>query len=144
MTLAVLYTLRIVAGAAATGVVTSPWLLAFSLFVFFSLALVKRCSNSLVSLGFAPGRPSAIGRDYRVADLAVLWRLGVSASTAAVVVFGLFISAPETQARYRARSCCGSSPSASSIGSAGYGSKPSVARCTTIRSSTPRATTAAG
>ena len=98
VTLAVLYTLRIAAGAVAISVEVSPWLAAFSVFVFLSLALVKRCAE-LVAL-VAREKEHTPGRDYRVGDLAVLWPLGVSTAIAAVVVFGLFISAPETQARY--------------------------------------------
>jgi 4-hydroxybenzoate polyprenyltransferase/phosphoserine phosphatase len=97
--LSLLYTLRILAGSAAIGVATSTWLLAFSVFIFLSLALVKRCAE-LVSLA-QNGAAATRGRDYRVTDLAVLWPLGVGAALSAVVVFGLFISAPETQGRYR-------------------------------------------
>jgi 4-hydroxybenzoate polyprenyltransferase len=96
--LSTLYTLRILAGSAAVAIPVSSWLLAFSVFIFLSLALVKRCSE-LVVLGQA-GATATRGRDYRVADLAVLWPLGVGAALSSVVVFGLFISAPETQARY--------------------------------------------
>lgn len=96
--LSVLYTLRILAGAVAVERPVSSWLLAFSVFVFLGLALVKRCSE-LVSMQQL-GLPSAHGRDYRTADLTVLWPLGCATSVAAVVVFGLFISAPEAQARY--------------------------------------------
>lgn len=96
--LSLLYTIRILAGSVAFGVATSSWLLAFSAFIFLSLALVKRCAElvSLQEVGTAATR----GRDYRVTDLVVLWPLGVGAALCAVVVFGLFISAPETQARY--------------------------------------------
>jgi len=86
------------AGSVAIGVATSFWLLAFSVFVFLSLALVKRCAE-LVSLDES-GVQVTKGRDYRVTDLVVLWPLGVGAALSAVVVFGLFISAPETQERY--------------------------------------------
>ena len=96
--LSLLYTLRIVAGALAIEVTTSSWLLAFSVFIFFSLALVKRCSE-LVNLE-QTGRDAARGRDYSIGDLVVLWPLGVGAAMCSVVVFGLFISAAETQARY--------------------------------------------
>jgi 4-hydroxybenzoate polyprenyltransferase len=96
--LALLYTYRILAGAVAIGVGTSAWLLAFSVFLFLSLALVKRCSE-LVALQRA-GRGGACGRDYQVSDLIVLWPFGIGAALSAVVVFGLFINAPETQARY--------------------------------------------
>ena len=93
-----LYTLRILAGSVAVGVATSSWLLAFSVFIFLSLALVKRCSE-LVSLKQI-GENSTHGRDYRVTDLTVLWPLGVGSALCSVVVFGLFISAAETQERY--------------------------------------------
>jgi 4-hydroxybenzoate polyprenyltransferase/phosphoserine phosphatase len=96
--LSVLYTLRIIAGSIAIEVPTSTWLLAFSVFIFLSLALVKRCSE-LVSLKTVDGEATR-GRDYRVSDLVVLWPLGMSTAMASVVVFGLFISAPETEARY--------------------------------------------
>ncbi len=98
LTLSLLYTLRIVAGAVAINVVVSSWLLAFSVFTFFSLALVKRVSE-LLTLEQA-GHRAARGRDYMYTDLVVLWPLGIGAGMCAVVVFGLFISAPETSARY--------------------------------------------
>jgi 4-hydroxybenzoate polyprenyltransferase/phosphoserine phosphatase len=96
--LAVLYTLRIVTGSVAVGIHTTSWLLAFSLFLFLSLALVKRCSE--LQLVQERGLASAHGRDYRVVDLAVLWPMGLASALAAVVVLGLFINAPETEARY--------------------------------------------
>jgi 4-hydroxybenzoate polyprenyltransferase/phosphoserine phosphatase len=96
--LSLLYTLRILAGAVAVGIVPSAWLLAFSVFIFLSLALVKRCAE-LVTLGKI-GAAGTRGRDYQVGDLVVLWPLGVGAAMSAVVVFGLFISAPDTQTRY--------------------------------------------
>lgn len=98
LVLSLLYTLRIIAGSVAVLVPTSSWLLAFSVFIFFSLALVKRCSE-LVSLQ-QRGQAATHGRDYRTTDLAVLWPLGVGSALSAVVVFGLFISAAETQIRY--------------------------------------------
>ena len=96
--LSLLYTLRIIAGSVASGIATSSWLLAFSGFIFLSLSLVKRCSE-LVSLNQF-GKEATRGRDYRFTDLVVLWPLGVGSALSAVVVFGLFIDAPETQARY--------------------------------------------
>lgn len=96
--LAILYTFRILAGAVVARVPLTPWLLAFSMFLFLSLALVKRCAE-LVSLG-ALGRDATQGRDYRVSDLVVLWPFGVGAALSAVVVFGMFISQGDTRARY--------------------------------------------
>lgn len=97
--LALLYTLRVMTGSVATGIVVTPWLLAFSVFTFFGLALVKRCAE-LVSLERA-GKEGAKGRDYQVGDLVVLWPLGVGASLCAVVVFGLYIGSPEAQVHYQ-------------------------------------------
>lgn len=96
--LAVLYTLRIIAGGAATGITVSVWLLAFSVFIFLSLALIKRCAE-LVALREAGGA-AARGRDYRVGDLTVLWPMGMGAGLCAVVVFSLFANAPEVANRY--------------------------------------------
>jgi 4-hydroxybenzoate polyprenyltransferase len=98
LTLAVLYTIRIVAGAVAIGVSMSPWLMAFSVFIFLSLALVKRCSE-LVSLR-TTDTESAKGRDYHTSDLVILWPLGIGAALSSVVIFGLFISASGTQEHY--------------------------------------------
>lgn len=98
MALSILYTMRILSGSVAVGIETSSWLLAFSLFVFLSLALVKRCSE--LRLLQSKGGIGTKGRDYRVSDLAVLWPMGLASAMSAVVVFGLYINAPETQARY--------------------------------------------
>ncbi|HEY9106749.1 MAG TPA: UbiA family prenyltransferase [Roseateles sp.] len=97
--LALLYSYRILAGAVATQIVVSRWLLAFSMFFFLGLALVKRCAE-LVSLQES-GRDAAHGRDYQTRDLAVLWPLGVGASLCAIVVLGLYIGSPEAAAVYR-------------------------------------------
>lgn len=96
--LSLLYTLRILAGSVSVGVEASSWLLVFSVFIFLSLALVKRCAE-LTSLQ-QKGETAARGRDYRVSDLTVLWPMGIGAALSSVIVFGLFISAPHTQARY--------------------------------------------
>jgi 4-hydroxybenzoate polyprenyltransferase/phosphoserine phosphatase len=98
VTLSLLYSLRILAGAVAIHIPVSHWLLAFSLFTFLSLALIKRCAE-LVSLRNG-GRGATAGRDYHIGDLQVLWPLGAAAALAAVVVFGLFISSPDTASRY--------------------------------------------
>jgi 4-hydroxybenzoate polyprenyltransferase/phosphoglycolate phosphatase-like HAD superfamily hydrolase len=93
-----LYTLRIFAGAIATGIAVSQWLLAFSVFFFVSLALIKRCSE-LLSLE-KESRSATKGRDYRVGDLVVLWPLGVSSAVGSVILFGIFVNLPETRERY--------------------------------------------
>jgi 4-hydroxybenzoate polyprenyltransferase len=98
LVLAMLYTLRIVAGSAAVAVTTSVWLLTFSVFFFFSLALTKRCAE-LVALHSAE-LAATPGRDYQVRDLTVLWPMGIGASLCAVVVFTLFANAVATETRY--------------------------------------------
>ena len=100
MLLAALYTIRVVAGAVATTVVPSFWLLAFSMFLFLSLAVVKRYSEMLVTL--SEDKQYAAGRGYSVEDLPVLLSLGVSVGIAAIVVLALYINDPATNRLYPA------------------------------------------
>jgi 4-hydroxybenzoate polyprenyltransferase len=92
-----LYALRVMAGGAATAIVISPWTLAFCLFFFYSLALVKRFGE-LQAL--PEDRSMPVRRGYRKADLSVIAALGVSSSILSVVVFALYISSSEVQAHY--------------------------------------------
>ncbi len=101
MLLAALYTMRIIAGAAATSIVPSFWLLAFSMFIFLSLAIVKRYSELWVTL--QQQKATAAGRGYAVTDLPVLASIGASAGMAAVLVLALYINDPETARLYPAR-----------------------------------------
>jgi 4-hydroxybenzoate polyprenyltransferase len=96
--LACLYTLRIVAGAIVIGVDVSNWLLAFSLFLFMSLALVKRCAE--LQMLSAINRAASSGRDYRVADYPVFMAMGVACGYIAVLVFALFIDSPSVAQQY--------------------------------------------
>ena len=93
-----LYTFRIIAGASATGIMPSFWLLAFSMFMFLSLALVKRCSE-LVSLRNTADRKLK-GRGYRTNDLPVLMSLGTSSGQMAVLVIALYVNSPDVQRLY--------------------------------------------
>ena len=68
--LAGLYTLRIVAGGAATGIPLSVWLLAFSIFFFLSLAAVKRQAELVDNA--KQGKLEASGRGYHVDDLPII------------------------------------------------------------------------
>lgn len=99
LTLAGLYTLRVVAGSALLGIVPSFWLLAFSMFVFFSLALVKRCAE-LQALAARNGK-WVRGRDYQRADLEPLYAMGVASGFLSVMVFAFFINSPEILENYR-------------------------------------------
>ena len=97
ITLAGLYTVRIIAGAVAAGVVLSPWLLGFSMFLFLSLAAVKRQAELTDQM--KSGRESA-GRAYQVDDLPVLRGVALSASQGAVLVMALYISSNDVQMLY--------------------------------------------
>lgn len=88
--LAMLYTVRILAGSAAIDVVVSFWLFAFSIFIFLSLALVKRCSE-LRSMALE-GKVYAKGRDYGVDDYELLKSFGSSSSLVAVLMFCFYIN----------------------------------------------------
>lgn len=99
LTLAGLYTLRVVAGTYAVNVQLSFWLLWFSMFLFLSLAFVKRYAE-LEAL-HRQQRLRAAGRGYAVADLPVLQSLGTAAGYLSVVVMALYINSPEIDALYR-------------------------------------------
>ena len=96
--LAGLYTVRVLAGGAAISVEVSFWLLAFSVFLFFSLALVKRCAELVAQIEH--NERTAEGRSYLPGDLPVLQMLGVSTSVAALVVLALYTQIPEVLQRY--------------------------------------------
>lgn len=98
MMLAGLYTMRIIAGAAATNITPSFWLLAFSMFIFLSLAMVKRYSELLITLQANQKEPA--GRGYSVDDLPVLMAVGVSAGLGSVLILALYINSPETSTMY--------------------------------------------
>lgn len=97
-TLASLYTLRIMAGAAATGITLSVWLLALSAFLFFALAAVKRQAE-LVDL-INRGVVEVAGRGYRTGDLPVVAQLAIASGFAAVLVMMLYINEPATRLLY--------------------------------------------
>jgi 4-hydroxybenzoate polyprenyltransferase len=96
--LAGLYVVRVLAGAAAVPVPASFWLLAFSMFIFLSLALAKRYSEMLVQHGL--GRTVAHGRGYRTGDMPVLQSMGISSGYLSVLVMALYINSAEVHALY--------------------------------------------
>ena len=97
--LACLYGSRVVAGSAATGVVLSPWLVAFAMFLFFSLALVKRCAELADHLDKGKGDP--MGRGYRLDDLPVLRSMATASGYVSVLVLALYINGDAVSALYR-------------------------------------------
>ena len=101
-----LYTIRIIAGSAATAIPVSTWLAGFSVFFFLSLAFVKRfaeleglrlreAATAQAGSAAALARPSN-GRGYLVQDVEQLRVFGTSAAYASVVVLTLYISALDT------------------------------------------------
>ena len=93
-----LYTVRILAGSAATNVAISTWLAGFSVFFFLSLAFVKRFSE-LETLRERGGVISK-GRGYFVNDLEQLRALGTGAAYASVIIMTLYIRDPDTRLLY--------------------------------------------
>ena len=98
ITLAGLFTMRVLAGAAALEMAASAWLLGFSVFFFLSLALVKRYVE-LASQGFAADGKVA-GRGYVAADIDIVSQAGLASGFAAVVVLALFIDSPAMRGEY--------------------------------------------
>lgn len=104
LVLAALYTVRVVAGAAAVEVPLSRWFLAFSVFVFLSLALVKRAVE-IRGLAGKGGRRTedatpVPGRGWRVSDLPVLRSLGLSSAVAGGLVYCLYITSDDVLRLY--------------------------------------------
>lgn len=99
-TLATLYTLRIVAGGVATGISLSVWLLAFSMFFFFSLAAMKRQTELVSSV--AEGQDKAHGRGYVTDDLPLVSNMAVASGYVSILVMALYLNSPAVQILYSA------------------------------------------
>jgi len=89
LTLAALYTLRIIAGSAASVIPLSFWLLAFSIFIFLSLAFVKRYAElqTLEKIG----NHQAHGRGYAVTDAPLIQMLGIAAGYSSILVLAFYL-----------------------------------------------------
>ncbi|MBW2509906.1 MAG: UbiA family prenyltransferase [Deltaproteobacteria bacterium] len=98
LTLASLFTYRVMAGGVAVDVPLSEWLLAFSIFFFMSLAFVKRYSELIQTK--ADGRMSIEGRNYVPADMPIIIAAGLASGFLAVLVFALYINTPAITAYY--------------------------------------------
>lgn len=99
LVLAGLYTLRILAGAAATRIAPSFWLLAFSMFFFLSLAILKRYTE--LHAQRQRGQLGTAGRGYHVDDLPLLTSLGVASGYLSVLVLALYIQSGNGMMLYR-------------------------------------------
>ncbi|HEY3703985.1 MAG TPA: UbiA family prenyltransferase [Terracidiphilus sp.] len=93
-----LYTLRLLAGSAATFTPISHWLAGFSIFLFLSLGIVKRFAE-LENLRASGTQPSN-GRGYFLTDLEQLRTFGTSSAYAAVVIFAIYISGRDVTKLY--------------------------------------------
>lgn len=90
LTLAGLYTLRVLSGGFATEIAVSPWLIAFSMFLFLSIAFVKRYTE--LRAAAAEGRADLSRRNYTLADMELLKSFGTSSGYLSVLVIALYIN----------------------------------------------------
>ncbi|SDI62599.1 UbiA family prenyltransferase [Alloyangia pacifica] len=97
-TLAGLYTLRIIAGGVATQTPLSVWLLAFSVFFFFSLAAVKRQAELVSSA--AQGNIKAQGRGYTTEDIPVVANMAVASGYISILVMALYLNTDAVRRLY--------------------------------------------
>jgi 4-hydroxybenzoate polyprenyltransferase len=98
LVLAMLYTLRIIAGASVANAMPSLWLISFSMFIFTSLAMAKRYAE-LKSLELDTGA-WASGRGYSVNDIPIIAQLGVASGYISTLVLALYIDSPDVTAIY--------------------------------------------
>jgi 4-hydroxybenzoate polyprenyltransferase len=96
--LAGLYTMRLMAGSAAVDIWPSSWLLAFSTFLFLSLALVKRY-DELVMMNAEPGK-NVQARGYLVGDKELLAAMGCGSGYLAVLILAMYISSGVAEIHY--------------------------------------------
>jgi 4-hydroxybenzoate polyprenyltransferase len=97
--LASLFTIRIIAGAMAIDVELSFWLLAFSMFTFFSLALVKRCAELRVLTKMK--KTKASGRDYHVDDYHLMQNFGVTSAFVSLLIMSFYVQVSLAESFYK-------------------------------------------
>jgi hypothetical protein len=93
------YALRVAAGGFAVHVPPSAWLLAFCVFLFFSLALIKRYAELALMKGLEG--EAAHARGYLAEDQGFILALGVATATLSVLVLALYLSAAHPEMHYR-------------------------------------------
>jgi 4-hydroxybenzoate polyprenyltransferase len=99
ITLAILYTLRIVAGSVTVGHTLSFWLLAFSVFLFISLGFVKRYAE--LEIQSLRGNTKAHGRGYKVTDASLVQTMGIASGYTSVLVLALYLNSDAVVKLYR-------------------------------------------
>jgi 4-hydroxybenzoate polyprenyltransferase and related prenyltransferases len=102
LVLALLFTLRIIAGIAAVGTTMSPWLLAFSMFFFLSLACIKRYSEcrAMKDQGGKEGGKAIPGRGYRADDAPWLMSMGAASGFCSTLIFFIFLTDAQSPMRH--------------------------------------------
>jgi len=98
ISLSLLYTTRVFVGALVINIMPSVWLITFSMFMFLSLALVKRCSE-LQMLEVA-SKHRTPGRDYTVSDTYILASMGVTSGFLSILVVVLYLNDVESISQY--------------------------------------------
>jgi 4-hydroxybenzoate polyprenyltransferase/phosphoserine phosphatase len=96
--LAMLYTVRVIGGAVAIDVVLSEWLFAFSIFVFTSLALIKRYVELTMRADSGLSDPG--NRNYKIGDVDVIAALAAASGMNAITIFTLYVSSPAVAGLY--------------------------------------------
>lgn len=98
LVLAFLYTLRILFGAASENIAVSVWTLAFSIFLFLGLALIKRLTELMSAKGQNVERLAR--RAYMAADVSAIRSFASSALYLSVLVLALYINSPDVVQLY--------------------------------------------
>lgn len=98
ISLAGLYTIRVVAGGFASGIEVSFWLLAFSVFFFLSLAHVKRYAE--LEAAQKLGKVGAPGRGYLISDMPLILVFGAASAFLAVLIFALYLDSSAIREQY--------------------------------------------
>jgi 4-hydroxybenzoate polyprenyltransferase/phosphoserine phosphatase len=97
--LAGLYTIRLAAGHVAADIAYSSWLIMFSMFIFLSLALVKRYVEVKAARKFSPEKAIA-GRGYQPDDLEMIASLGAGSGYLAALVLALYVDSQQVMMLY--------------------------------------------
>lgn len=100
ITLALLYSIRVVAGAFAVGVPLTFWILTFSMFIFLSLALMKRYTELFDARQKGDEQKTA-GRGYYPSDIEMVSSMGVATGYLSILVLALYINDTATASLYR-------------------------------------------
>ncbi len=94
-----LYSIRLVGGGVVNDIEISPWLAAFTGFLFISLAMIKRCSELLILQG--KGESKTSGRGYSVVDIPIIVSFGSASGYGAILVLALYINSEVAKAQYK-------------------------------------------